>query len=100
MDKKEIRGYLDDQGRVIQMPSKRKKKILVLVYLADQIPDDREYTEREFNELLNELHTFGDAATLRRELFDHYLIDRSPLGDHYSVKKDRPTPLELIERYC
>lgn len=100
MDKKEIRGYLDDQGRVIQMPSKRKKKILVLVYLADQIPDDREYTEQEFNELLNELHTFGDAATLRRELFDHYLIDRSPLGDHYSVKKDRPTPQELIERYC
>ena len=100
MDKKEIRGYLDDQGRVIQMPSKRKKKILVLVYLADQIPDDREYTEREFNELLNELHTFGDAATLRRELFDHYLTDRSPLGDHYSVKKDRSTPQELIERYC
>lgn len=57
------RGYLDGDGRVTLMPPKRKKKLLVLSYLADRIPPDKVYTEREFNELLNTLHTFGDAAT-------------------------------------
>ncbi len=49
MDTKTIKAYLDADGCVTQMPSKKKKKLCVLSYLADRIPEDREYTEREFN---------------------------------------------------
>lgn len=38
MNENEIRGYLDSDGRVTLMPPKRKKKLLVLAYLADRIP--------------------------------------------------------------
>ena len=54
MDTKTIKAYLDADGCVTQMPSKKKKKLCVLAYLADRIPEDREYTEREFNEVLNQ----------------------------------------------
>lgn len=100
MNENEIRGYLDSDGRVTLMPPKRKKKLLVLAYLADRIPPDKVYTEREFNELLNTLHTFGDAAILRRELFDYYLVNRSQDGKNYSLNKDRMSAEQLVERYC
>lgn len=72
----------------------------MLSYLADRIPPDKVYTEREFNELLNMLHTFGDAATLRRELFDYYLVNRSQDGKNYSLNRDRMSAEQLVERYC
>lgn len=95
-----IKGYIDADGRVTQMPSKRKKKIYVLSYLADRIPEGQEFTEKEFSELLNCLHTFGDAATLRREMYNHFLINRNQNGSLYTVNKDRLSAEELVEKYC
>ena len=95
-----IKGYIDADGRVTQMPSKRKKKIYVLSYLADRIPEEQEFTEKEFSELLNRLHTFGDAATLRREMYDYFLINRDQNGSLYTVNKDRLSAEELVEKYC
>lgn len=100
MDTKEIQAYLDEQGRVKQMPAKRKRKLLMYCYLVEQIPRDVEYSEKEFSQLLNTMHTFGDAATLRREMFDYYLINRSQDGKHYTLNPDRPTIEELISKYC
>ena len=100
MESESIKGYLDANGRITKMPSKKKKKLYVLSYLADRIPADREFTEKEFNELLNSLHTFGDAATLRREMYDYFLVNRRQNGSLYTVNKDRPSAEELVEKYC
>lgn len=99
-DTKEIAGFLDSEGRLVKFPSKRKKKLIALCYIADRIPEDRVYTEKEFNALLNGLHTFGDPASLRRELYDCFLIDRDPAGTAYKVSGKRPSAQELIEKYC
>ena len=74
---------------------RKKKKLCVLSYLADRIPEDR-----EFKEVLNGLHTFGDAATIRREMYDYFLIDRKQNGSLYTVKKDRLSVEALLEKYC
>lgn len=100
MNPKEINGYLDSEGRLTQLPVKRKKKILALSWLADRIPPDGVYSERDFNALLNTLHTFGDPATLRRELYDFCQINRNPDGSGYALNPDRPSAEALIERYC
>ncbi len=96
----EIRGYVDEAGRVTALPSKRRKKILVLCYLSEKIPNGANYTEREFTDFLNTLHTFGDPATLRREMYDYYLINRSRDGQDYSLNPERPSPEELLKKYC
>ncbi len=100
METNMIRGYLDEQGRITQMPSKKKKKLYVLSYLADRIPEEQVFTEKEFNELLNRLHTFGDAATLRRELFDYFLINRDQNGSLYTVNRNRLSAEAMIGKYC
>jgi hypothetical protein len=82
----ELKSYLDEQGRVKEWPSKRNKgkfQTLVLEYLASQFEIDVIYTEKEVNQLLNQHHTFGDAALLRRELFERGLIDRKRDGSAY-----------------
>lgn len=97
---KEIRGYLNSSGQLTLLPSKRGKKLIALCYLADKIPENQTFTEKEFNALLNTLHTFGDPATLRRELFDFYLIERQKDGSRYWLAPDRPSAVALIEKYC
>ena len=97
---KEIAGFVDGEGRLTALPSRKKKKLMALFYLAEQIPADREYTEKEFNELLNTMHTFGDPATLRRELYDCFLINREENGRCYRLNPDRPGEEELLESCC
>lgn len=98
--KDDITGYIDSQGIVTQLPTKRRKKIRVLCYLASQIPADRVFTEREFNGLLCSLHSFHDPATLRRELYDYFLINRESDGKRYWLNLERPGEEELLEKYC
>lgn len=97
---RELKGYFDPDGRLKQMPTKRRKKILALVWLAEHIPARETYGERAFSELLNSLHSFGDPATLRRELFDYWLINRDNDGRNYCVNAERPSLEALLESYC
>jgi hypothetical protein len=85
----ELKSYLDELGRVKEWPSKRNKgkfQKLVLEYLASKFEVDVIYTEKEVNALLNQYHTFGDPALLRRELFERGLIDRKRDNSAYWCK--------------
>lgn len=75
------------------------KKTIALCRIADRIPPEGRYTERKLNALLSSLHTFGEPATLRRELYDYFLIDRSNDGTDYRVSPDRPSAEELTAKY-
>jgi len=82
----EIANYLDAQGRVKNWPSRRrhrKYQLLVLKYLASKLDANALYTEKEVNTLLNQHHTFGDPALLRRELFETGLVNRKRDGSAY-----------------
>ncbi|MFL5355521.1 DUF2087 domain-containing protein [Archangium sp.] len=75
--------YLDTEGRLKGWPSRRKDQLEALRYLMTRLPDGVEWSERELNELLKGLHTFGDWALLRRDLYDTGLLDRSLDGRRY-----------------
>jgi hypothetical protein len=81
----EITKYLDDEGRVKIWPSKRNRKyqIEVLKYLASKFETNISYTEKEVTKLIDENHTFGDPAMLRREMFEARLLDRKIDGSIY-----------------
>lgn len=85
-----LRNFLDTQGRLTSFPAKRKMRMYALLYLARRFEADRAYSERAVNELLYQWHTFGDPATLRRELFDACFLDRSPDGREYRLSPNQP----------
>lgn len=97
---KELTDFISAEGKLTSLPSKKKKKLLALVWLVDQVPTDKKYSEKEFSDLLRTLHTFGDPATLRREMHDHFLINRDLNGQRYCLNPDRPIAEALIARYC
>ena len=90
-----LRNFLDATGKLTAFPAKRKMKLYALLYLAQKIPADTDFTEREINDILLDWHTFADPATLRRELYDYRFIDRSRDGKVYRLAEKQPTPEDL-----
>ncbi|MGD2206505.1 MAG: metalloregulator ArsR/SmtB family transcription factor [Anaerolineae bacterium] len=72
-DRKVLRDFLQD-GRLSIIPRQRKKRDVILRYLAEQFESDRRYAEREVNEIISRTH--DDYATLRRELVDNRHLAR------------------------
>jgi len=53
------------------------------------------FNEREISQYLDKLHTFGDAATLRRTLCSLGLMSRSKDGSNYQ-KQDKEPPADAL----
>lgn len=82
-----INNYLDKNGLINTFPSKKKNKIIVLNYIIKSFDENKVYNEKEVNDIINNLTSFKDQSTIRRELYDNYLIDRSNDGRQYWVHK-------------
>lgn len=61
----ELRPFLNEQGQLISLPAKNKKKLLAIWYLAERIPARRTFTEAEINDAIDDQTTFRDHATLQ-----------------------------------
>ena len=89
----------DRQGQLMRWPTKRAQQELCLWFLWSKIPRNRLYSEREISGFLTTLHTFGDAALLRRDLCDLGLVTRKRDGSEYRrVEKKPPAELSLLLR--
>ena len=64
-----------------QIPSREKRKIVVLRKIAAEFSPDRQYTEKEINDILRSIHE--DFSALRRYLIDYRLMQRTPDGASY-----------------
>lgn len=94
-----IKNFLDSENRLIAFPAKRKMKLYVLVYLSTKFEKGVKYTEKEFNNILNQWHTFGDPATLRRELYNLMFVGREPSGKSYWLEEVQPTIEDLEGKF-
>ncbi|MEE0365464.1 MAG: DUF2087 domain-containing protein [Oscillospiraceae bacterium] len=95
----ELTPFWDGDARLRSFPAKHKKKLLALWYLAGKVEAGRQYTEAELNELLNAWTLFHDPATLRRELYNKRLLERTPDGGRYWRAEPFPELAEFIARY-
>jgi hypothetical protein len=64
-----------ERGRLTQIPAKRKKRLVVLRWLADHFRPAERYSEAQVNDLLRRYHE--DVASLRRAMVDEELMQRS-----------------------
>ncbi len=60
--------------RLTKIPDTRKKRAVILRWLARQFEKDKQYPEREVNTIIKQYHP--DCATLRRELIGAHLMRR------------------------
>jgi DNA-binding transcriptional ArsR family regulator len=71
---KVLASLVDAGGQLTAIPASRRKRQIVLRWLAEQFDEHRRYREAEVNELLQRRH--WDCATLRRELISYGMMDR------------------------
>jgi DNA-binding transcriptional ArsR family regulator len=73
-DRRMLANYLD-RGRLKIIPASRKKRVVVLRWLAEKFRTDRTYAEAEVNEIIERFH--WDSATLRREMVGYRMLTRA-----------------------
>lgn len=79
--KKEVISSFFKYGRLIRIPSQRKKREIVLAEILKKFDLERDYTEKEVNEVI--LHYHEDFCTIRRELIAFGMMMR----DHEIYKR-------------
>lgn len=80
-DKQVLRDLTSD-GKLRRLPSKHKKLIVILRWLASLFKVDTLYTESEVNAILKSVYEY-DFVTLRRELVDFGYLRRERGGGKY-----------------
>jgi biotin operon repressor len=73
-DRKVLRTYLDDEGRLRQIPTQRKKLLAILRYLLPNFEPGRRYAEKQVNEVFGRFNE--DTAYLRRAMIEFRLMAR------------------------
>lgn len=73
-DRRRVLDSVFRDGRLVRIPAKRSHRLIVLDAVAQLFDVGRQYTEREVNTMLRQLH--DDTAALRRYLVDERLMDR------------------------
>ena len=80
-----VLGHFLVDGRLTTIPAQRKKRNIVLEYLAGLFERGREYSEKQVSERIAEVHE--DFATLRRELIMSRLMKRED-GRYRRTERD------------
>ena len=82
-DAAELKKFQNEDGKIKAYPAKLSRQLIVLKYLAARFESGKTYTEKEINQILNDHHTFGDPALLRRRLIETALFQRTPDCSQY-----------------
>jgi hypothetical protein len=69
-----LRSFFDADGRLVTVPARRGKRLVVLDHLAQRFEPGERYSETEVNNRLRSAH--DDVATLRRHLVDEGFLSR------------------------
>lgn len=87
---RKLLACFDTQGRLLRWPNKFAAQQLAIWALWSRLPAQRELSEKQVNAYLDRFHTFGDPATLRRELVNARLLWRTVDCRVYRKEARRP----------
>ncbi|MBM7693370.1 hypothetical protein JOC77_002810 [Peribacillus deserti] len=69
-----VKNFFTKEGKLKNLPSQRKKKLMVLYHLAKGIEHGKKYSEKDINEFIKKFHL--DYATIRREFIINGIMYR------------------------
>ncbi|MBL8524444.1 MAG: DUF2087 domain-containing protein [Betaproteobacteria bacterium] len=81
----------DTGGRLMRMPNKFAAQQMAIWAIWSRLPAHRELSEKQINDYIARYHTFGDVATLRRELVNAKLLWRTQDCRVYRKEMQRPS---------
>ncbi|MGL4818426.1 MAG: DUF2087 domain-containing protein [Bacilli bacterium] len=76
-----LRKHVNADGSLKNYPAKEKRKIVILQYICDQFEREKQYSEKELNEVIKAI--YDDFVTVRRALIEYGFIDRTKDGSAY-----------------
>ena len=85
---KKLDNYYDDDGRLMQYPSKKPMRIIALIKITEQMDSNKKYTEKEINEIIISQNAFSDIELIRREMYQYKFLGRLRDGSEYWVESD------------
>ena len=94
-----LKAFLNEDMRLVALPAKYKKKLIAFYYLASKLESCQRYTESEINDVLNKWTMFDDPATLRREMYNKRLLNRTNDCKYYWKEEELPSLEEFIAKY-
>lgn len=80
---KKLQNYYDEEGLLIQYPTKRPMRVIALERIAAKFEFEKKYTEKQINETIMNCIDFSDVELIRRELFQYGMINRLRDGSEY-----------------
>jgi hypothetical protein len=83
-----VSSYIQSDGSLKMIPSQKKKIKIILDYVIPDFEFDKDYSEKEVNEILAKYNS--DTAVLRRYLIDYGYLDRERDGSRYWRQKEHP----------
>ena len=95
----ELKSFMNEDGQLVMLPGKHKKKLIAYYYLAGKIEIGKQYSEPDINDILNQWAVFHDPAILRRELYNKHLLNRTEDGKYYWKEEELPLLEDFIAKY-
>ncbi|WP_028962071.1 metalloregulator ArsR/SmtB family transcription factor [Sulfobacillus thermosulfidooxidans] len=89
-ERKVLRDFLNGE-ELKEIPASRKKRVVILKWLANQFEWNQRYKESEVNAIIKRHHP--DYATLRRELIGYQLLARNQ-GIYWRIEPETLTAAE------
>ncbi|MEO1770655.1 DUF2087 domain-containing protein [Candidatus Enterococcus ferrettii] len=80
---KVLATYFTDNGRLSSLPSKEKRKVIVLTKIIEHFDASKNYSETAVNDILQLVN--DDYVTLRRYLIEYGFMNRTKDGKSYWV---------------
>ncbi len=81
-DRRRILDQAFRDGRLVTMPAKHSRRLVVLDHIAQRFEPGERYSERQINAMLATIDT--DTAMLRRHLVDERFLDRTD-GEYWRI---------------
>ena len=75
--------FIDEFDMIVRWPKKPIDKKKVISWLSEKFEFDREYSEKEINQIIENHHSFNDIPLLRRELVSNKFLSREDDGSVY-----------------
>lgn len=95
----ELKSFMNEGNQLVVLPGKYKKKLIAYYYLASKVEMGKRYTESDMNDILDQWTVFHDPATLRRELYNKHLLNRTADGKYYWKEEELPLLENFIAKY-